>query len=93
MINKVSFTGRETMLTTVSKEVKNTASNYLCAGKVYSAEERLMAERANKATKHQYFCPDTSIKNVDTKPVVKKAEDVDVDFVAETAPHRFNVIG
>ena len=92
MISKVSFAGREEMLTKVSKEVKNVAHEYVGPGKIFSEEERLLAEHRAKGTRHPYVSPYCGVKEIEA-PVVQKAEDVSVDFVADSAPHRFTVIG
>ena len=44
MINKISFAGRETMLTKGVKEVASKATEYVGAGKVYTAKEIAKAE-------------------------------------------------
>ena len=94
MINKISFTGRETMLGSVVKKAENTTVNYLSAGKVYSSEERFKAAYRAIPTKHPFIAQDAPIdKKYMKKPLVQKAEDVNVDFFSETAPHRFNVLG
>ncbi|MBO6180189.1 hypothetical protein J6O86_00705 [bacterium] len=84
MISKVNFTGKEAVAPKILKKAENTASNYVSAGKIYSAEEREAAEMLSKKTRHPYVSPFS---------IIQKAEDVKVDFVSETAPHRFNQIG
>lgn len=93
MINKISFTGRETMLGQVTKKAENIAKDYVSAGKVYSGEERFKAAMKNIPTRHPYAAPDAIIKDVENNKFIQKAEDVNVDFFSETAPHRFNVLG
>ena len=48
MIDKISFAGRETMLTKGVKEVASKATEYVGAGKVYTAKEIAKAEELVK---------------------------------------------
>ena len=93
MISNVSFTGREGMLSKASKEVKNVANEYVGPGKIFSDEERFIAEHRQKVSKHPYVSPYCGVIEIKTTPVVQKAEEVNVDFVSETAPHRFTILG
>lgn len=94
MIGNICFTGKEVTLAKVTKEAKNAATEYVGEGKIFSDEARFWAESRQKGSRHPYFAPDTTIIHSENKPaVVQNAKDVDVDFFAESTPHRFSKIG
>ena len=64
MISKVNFTGKEAVAPKILKKAENTASNYVSAGKIYSAEEREAAEMLSKKTRHPYVSPFQSYKRL-----------------------------
>ena len=87
MINKISFTGRETLLTQPMKNAKEI--DFVSYAKVYSKEEiAKMKSKAKevkmpKAEEVEYTSP--------FAPIKKEAASVD-DFVPETMPHNFDTI-
>ncbi len=91
MINKINFTGRETLLTKSAPKAKEVVNEYVSAGKIYSKEEIAEAKEmfkqmeSRRATEiHPYSSP--------FAPTGNSEKPVEEFFMPETAPTKVNVL-
>jgi hypothetical protein len=89
MINKINFTGRETMLSKgVSAVAKADQYEYVGAGKIYSKEAiKEVMDKIDKARMPKY---EQSVYTSPFAPANVKAA-ASVDFIPETLPHAIDI--